>query len=136
MCEYCSKRGLTVEKLAGDEQLPCEWISEESCPGACLEHAAYSVSNGFVEQHLCETHKRSTEKERDDGLLEFMESVGFDSQFEIRPITQEETCGCVMPAGTVWKACGKKAPYAKYILETSFLCAKHAADAERNAETT
>ena len=134
MCEYCGKRQLTVEKLEGDEQFPCEWISEESGAQACAEQAVYSVSDGSVEQHLCETHKFSTEKERDEGLLDFMESAGFNSQFEIRPINQEETCGCVMPAGADWKPCGKKAPYAKYILDTSFLCAKHAADAERDAE--
>jgi hypothetical protein len=133
MCEYCSKSEITVEKLDGDEQFPCEWISEECGSGACSEQAVYSVSDWFVEEHLCETHKLSTEKERDEGLLDFMESAGFNSQFEIRPINQNETCGCVMPAGTDWKPCGKKATYAKYILDTSLLCAKHAAAAKRDA---
>ena len=136
MCEYCSKSETTVEKLDSDEQFPCEWISEESGPGACAEQAAYSVSDWFVEEHLCETHKLATEKEMDEGLSEFMESVGFSSQFEIRPINQDETCDCIVPVTTDWKPCGKKATYAKYILDTSLLCAEHAAAAERDAEKT
>ena len=136
MCEYCSQSEITVEKLDSDEQFPCEWISEKSGPGACAEQAVYSVSDWFVGEHLCETHKRATEKEMDEGLGEFMESVGFNSQFEIRPINQDETCDCIVPSGTDWKACGKKAPYAKYILDTSLLCAKHAAAAQRDAEKT
>jgi hypothetical protein len=136
MCEYCSKSEITVEKLDSDEQFPCEWISEESGPGACAEQAVYSVSDWFVEEHLCETHKLSTEKEMDEGLSEFMESVGFNSQFEIRPINQDETCDCIVPVARDWKPCGKKATYAKYILDTSLLCAEHAAAAERDAEKT
>lgn len=136
MCEYCSKSETTVEKLASDEQFPCEWISGESGPGACAEQAVYSVSDWFVEEHLCETHKLATEKEMDEGLGDFMEGVGFNSQFEIRPIKEDETCDCIVPVATDWKPCGRKATYAKYILDTSLLCAEHAAAAERDAEKT
>jgi hypothetical protein len=135
MCEYCSKSEITVEKLASDEQFPCEWFSEESGPGACEEQAVYSVSDWFVEDHLCETHKRATEKEMAEGLGDFMESAGFRSQFEIRPIEQQETCDYLEPTAADWKPCGRKATYAKYILDTSLLCAEHAADAGRDAET-
>lgn len=136
MCEYCSKSETTVEKLNSDEQVPCEWISEESGPGACEEQAVYSVSDWFVEDHLCETHKRATEEEMAEGLGDFMESAGFSSQFEIRPIEQEETCDYIVPTAKDWKPCGKKATYAKYILDTSLLCAEHAAEAEHDAKET
>ena len=109
-------------------------ISEEFGPGACEGQAAYSVSDWFVEDHLCETHKRTTEEEMAEGLGDFMESVGFNSKFEIRPIEQEETCDYIVPTAKDWKPCGKKATYAKYILDTSLLCAEHAAEAEHDAK--
>ena len=90
MCEYCSKTETTVEKLAADEIILCEWISEEKGPGAC---------------------------------------VGFRSEFEIKPIEQEETCDYFAPDSADWKPCGEKATFAKYILDTSLLCAEHAAEA-------
>ena len=130
MCEYCSKSETTVEKLTSEEQFPCEWISEEFGPGACAEVAAYSVSDWFVEDHLCETHKRATEKEmQEEGLGDFLESAGFRAEFEIRPIQQEEDCEYMDPTAMDWKRCGKKASYAKYILDTSLYCAEHAAEA-------
>jgi len=130
MCEYCSKSETTVEKLPSDEQFPCEWISEEFGPGACAELATYSVSDWFVEDHLCETHKRATEKEmQEEGLGDFLESAGFRAEFEIRPIQQEEDCDYMDPTAMDWKLCGKKASYAKYILDTSLYCAEHAAEA-------
>ncbi len=136
MCEYCSKSEITIEKLDSDEQVRCEWISEELGPGACEEEAVYSVSDWFVEDHLCETHKRATEKEMGEGLADFMESAGFSSEFEIRPIQQEETCDYIVPTANDWKPCGKKATYAKYILDTSLLCAEHATEAEQDAKKT
>ena len=33
------------------------------------------------------------------------------------------------PSAMDWKRCGKKASYAKYILDTSLYCAEHAAEA-------
>jgi hypothetical protein len=136
MCEYCSKSETTVEKLDCDEQFPCEWISEESGPGACEGQAVYSVSDWFVDDHLCEAHKLATENEMGEGLGDFMESAGFSSEFEIRPIEQEETCDYITPTAGDWKPCGAKATYAKYILDTSLLCAEHAAEAERDAKKT
>ncbi len=123
MCEYCSKTETTVEKLTPEEQLPCEWMSEEFGPGACAELATYSVSDWFVEDHLCESHKLATEKEMREGLGDFLEGAGFRAQFEIRPITQAETCDYIDHAATDWELCGKKASYAKYILDTSLYCA-------------
>jgi hypothetical protein len=134
MCEYCSKTETTVEKLASDEQLPCEWISEEFGPGACAELATYSVSDWFVEDHLCEAHKLATEKEMQEGLGDFLENAGFRAQFEIRPIKQEETCEYIDHTSTDWELCGKKASYAKYILDTSVYCAEHAAAASGGTE--
>jgi hypothetical protein len=129
MCEYCSKTETTVERLTTDEVLPCEWISEEFGPGACAELAVYSVADWFVDDHLCEAHKLATEKEMEEGLGDFLDSVGFRSQFEIRPIEQAETCDYIVPTATDWEACGEKATHAKYILDTSFLCTEHAAEA-------
>ena len=134
MCEYCSKSEITVEKLDSDEEASCEWFSEEAGAGACGEPAVYAVSDWFVDDHLCAAHKIATEKEMDEGLGDFMESAGFDSQFEIRPIEAEETCDYFAPTSTDWTACGKKASYAKYILDTSLLCAEHTAEAEREAQ--
>jgi hypothetical protein len=134
MCEYCSKTETTIEKLATDEIFPCEWISEESGPGACAEQAVYSVSDWFVDDHLCEAHKLATEKEMEEGLGDFLDSVGFGSEFEIKPIEEEESCDYVAPTATDWTPCGKKASYAKYILDTSLLCAEHAAEANRDTE--
>ena len=136
MCEYCSKSEITVERLAADEIFPCEWISEELGPGTCTEQAAYAVSDWFVEDHLCEAHKRETEKQMEEGLGDFLDSVGFGSEFEIKPIEQEESCDYFAPDSADWKPCGKKAIYAKYILDTSLLCAEHAAETKRDTEKT
>jgi hypothetical protein len=84
------------------------------------------VSVWFVEDHLCEAHKIATEKQMEDGLGEFLDSVGFRSEFEIKPIEQEETCDYFAPDSVDWKPCGKKATFAKYMLDTSLVCAEHA----------
>jgi hypothetical protein len=136
MCEYCSKSEITVERLAADEIFPCEWISEELGPGTCTEQAAYAVSDWFVEDHLCEAHKHETEKQMEEGLGDFLDSVGFRSEFEIKPIQQEESCDYFAPDSSDWKPCGEKAIYAKYILDTSLLCAEHAAETKRDTEKT
>jgi len=136
MCEYCSKTEETVEKLDADQQYPCEWISEEAGPGACAELAVYSMSQWYVEDHLCEAHKLATEKEMEEGLGEFLDSAGFSSQFEIRPIKQAETCDYFAPNSADWEPCGKKATFAKYILDTSLVCAEHAAEMKQESEET
>jgi hypothetical protein len=66
-------------------------------------------------------------RKRSEGLGEFLDSAGFSSQFEIRPIEQEETCDYFAPDSADWKPCGEKATFAKYVLDTSLLCAEHAA---------
>lgn len=134
MCEYCSQSEITVEPLAADETFPCEWFTEESGPGACAEKAVYTVSDWFVEEHLCAAHKLATENLMEEGLGDFLDSVGFRSEFEIKPIRHEETCDYITPDATDWKPCGKKAIYAKYILDTSLLCAEHTAEAQREGE--
>jgi hypothetical protein len=130
MCEFCEKSETTLEKLDDDEDYPCEWFTEESGPGACSERAVYAVSVWFVDEHLCEAHQRETEKLMDEGLGDFMDSVGFSSDFEIKPIKSEETCDYVAPDATDWKPCEKKATFAKYILDTSLLCAAHAEESK------
>jgi hypothetical protein len=132
MCEFCEKSETTLEKLDSDEDYPCEWFTEEAGPGACSERSVYAVSAWFVDDHLCEAHKRETEKLMDEGLGDFMDSVGFSSDFEIKPIKSQETCDYVAPDATDWKPCGKKAAFAKYILDTSLLCTAHA---EESRET-
>ena len=118
MCEYCHKTEVVVEKLDSDDRFPCEWVSEEEGPGACDQQAAYAVSEWYVEDHLCDAHKENTEKEMEEGLPDFLAAVGFGSQFEIRPIKQEETCQYIAPpSATDWKPCGKKASHAKYVLD-------------------
>ena len=82
MCEFCNKTEVTVEKLAEDEESLCEWISEESGPGACDEPALYSVSEWYDEAQLCDAHKLATEKEMAEGLGDFLDSAGFRSQFD------------------------------------------------------
>ena len=134
MCEFCAKAEVTVEKLAENEESSCEWISEELGPGACDEPAAYAVSEWYVEEHLCELHSLVTEKEMAEGLGDLLDSVGFRSQFELRPIEQAETCEYFAPDSADWKPCGKKATHAKYILDTSLVCAEHAADMQRETE--
>ena len=56
---------------------------------------------------------------QEEGLGDFLESAGFRAEFEIRPIQQEEDCDYMDPTAMDWKRCGKKASYAKYILDTS-----------------
>lgn len=136
MCEHCDKNEVSVERLDADEQYPCEWISEETGPGACAELAVYTVSDWYVEDHLCDAHRLVTEKEMAEGLSEFLDSVGFRSQFEIRPIKQEETCDYFAPDSADWKPCGKKAAFAKYILDTSLVCAEHAAARQQESTET
>jgi len=134
MCEHCDKNEVSVERLDADDQYPCEWISEETGPGACAELAAYTVSAWYVEDHLCDAHRLVTEKEMSEGLGEFLDSVGFRSQFEIRPIEQEETCDYFAPDSADWKPCGKKATFAKYTLDTSLVCAEHAAAMQQESK--
>jgi hypothetical protein len=62
MCEFCSKTEVTIEKLAAEEQSPCEWISEEEGPGACDQQAAYAVSEWYVEDHYATFTKRTRKK--------------------------------------------------------------------------
>lgn len=130
MCEFCDKSETTFEKLDGDEDYPCEWFTEESGPGVCSERAVYAVSVWFVDDHLCEGHKLETENQMDEGLDDFLDSVGFSSEFEIKSIQAQETCDYVAPDATDWKPCGKKAAFAKYILDTSLLCAAHAEESK------
>ena len=135
MCEFCSKSEVTVEKLTTDELYPCEWISEEFGPGACAEPAVYSVSTWFVDEHLCEAHKLDTEQAmEEEGLGEFLEKAGFRSQYEIRAIDASETCQYIDPMAADWTLCGKKANYAKYILDTALVCAEHAAQMKQESE--
>ena len=136
MCEHCDKNEVSVERLDTDEQYPCEWISEETGPGACAELAVYTVSDWYVEDHLCDAHRLVTEKEMAEGLGEFLDSVGFRSQFEIRPIEQEETCDYFAPDSADWKPCGKRATFAKHILDTSLVCAEHAAALQQESKVT
>jgi hypothetical protein len=89
MCEYCKKTEVTIETLDTDDQYPCEWITEEAGPGACAELALYSVSEWYVEDHLCDAHKLATEKEMEEGLGDFLDSVEFRSQFEMKPIAEK-----------------------------------------------
>lgn len=127
MCEYCNKTEATVAKLDSDAESQCEWFSEEA-PGCCDKPAVFSVSEWYVEDHLCEVHKKGTEKELEEGLGDFLDRVGFGSQYEMRPIEQEETCDYISPAAIEnWQPCGKRATHAKYILENWVLCTEHAA---------
>ena len=65
----------------------------------CISKPFTAVSEWYVEDHLCDTHKDSnTEKEMEEGLGRFSRQLsGFRSQFEIRPIKQEETCQYFAP---------------------------------------
>jgi hypothetical protein len=135
MCEYCNKTEVTVAKLDFNEESPCEWISEEKDPGSCDKSAVFAVSEWYVEDHLCDVHKDATERELEEGLADFLDSAGFASQCEMRPIEQEESCDCVFPAGIDnWQTCGKRASFAKYILENWVLCAEHAAEMQHDAQ--
>jgi hypothetical protein len=137
MCEFCSKTEITIEKLDVDEEeYPCEWILEEAGPGACAALALYSVSEWYVEDHLCDAHRLATEKEMEEGLGAFLDSAGFRSQFEIRPIEQKETCDYLAPNSADWEPCGKKATFAKYILDSTLVCAEHAAAMNQKSEET
>ncbi len=128
MCEYCDKTEITVAKLDCDEESQCEWLSEEEAPGSCDRPAVYSVSEWYVEDHLCEVHKETTEKELEEGLADFLDRAGFGSLYEMRRIEQEETCDYIFPAAIDnWQPCGERATHAKYTLENSALCTKHAA---------
>ncbi|HXK30941.1 MAG TPA: hypothetical protein VJ646_22065 [Candidatus Binatia bacterium] len=96
--------------------------------------AVYSVSEWYVEDHLCNAHTLATEKEMEEGFGEFLDSAGFRSQFEIRPIQQEETCEYFAPDSADWEPCGEKATFAKYILDSSLVCAEHAAEMNQESE--
>ncbi len=134
MCQYCNKSETRVEKLDDDEVDQCEWYSEDLGPGTCTEPAAYAVSDWFVDDHLCEAHKLVVEKDMEEGLGEFLESAGFQSQYEIKTIDEDENCDYLDPTKPGWQVCGKKARYAKYMLDTSLLCPAHAAEAQSEAD--
>jgi hypothetical protein len=114
MCEFCAKTEVTVEKLADEEESSCEWISEEFGPGACDEPAVFAVSEWYVSEHLCAAHALATEKEMAEGLGEFLDTVGFRSGFELRPIEPGESCEYVAMDTADWSLCGKNATHAKY----------------------
>ena len=133
MCEYCDKTETKVEKLGDDDLFPCEWIAEELGPGACGEQAIYAVSDWFIDDHLCNAHKVAVEEDMEEGLGEFLETAGFHAQYEIKAIQQAETCDYIDPTAPDWKRSGKKAGFAKYILDTSLLCSEHAAEAQTGA---
>lgn len=137
MCKYCDLSETKIEKLDDDEEeSPCEWVSEESGPGVCDEPAAYVVSDWFVYDHLCAAHKLEVEPEMAEGLGEFIEAVGFQSQYEIKAIDDDETCDYMDFDQPGWQRCGKKAGYANYLLDTALLCPEHAAEAQSDAEKT
>lgn len=60
-------------------------------------------------------------KEMEEGLGAFLDSAGFRSQFEIRPIEQKKTCDYLAPNSADWEPCGKKATFAKYILDSTLV---------------
>jgi hypothetical protein len=108
MCEYCNKTEVTVAKLDSDDESQCEWFSEEEAPGSCDKPTVYSFSEWYVEDHLCEVHKEGTEKELEEGLADFLDRVGFGSEYEMRPIEQEEACDYISPAAIKnWHRAGK-----------------------------
>lgn len=108
MCEFCGKTEVTIEKLDGEEQYRCEWISEEEDPGTCDQQAAYAVSEWYVEDHLCDAHKENTEKEMEEGLADFLAVVGFGSQFEIRPIKRKRPANTLRPLQRTGNRAGKR----------------------------
>lgn len=130
MCKYCDLSETKIENLDDDEESDCEWISEEFGPGVCNEPAAYVVSDWFVDDHLYAAHKIEVEQEMAEGLGEFIEAAGFQSQFEIKAIDDEEICDYMDFGKPGWQRCGEKARYAKYILDTALLCREHAAEAQ------
>jgi hypothetical protein len=67
-------------------------------------------------------------------LRRILDSAGFRSQFEIRPIKQEETCQYIAPSAADWKPCGKKASHAKYVLEKWLVCPEHATEMGHESE--
>ena len=136
MCEFCNETEVSLEKLEPDEQHPREWISEEAGPGACAALALYSVSEWYVDDYLCDSHKIATEKETEEGLGKFSDSVGFRSQFQIRPIQQEETCDYFAQTSADCEPCGERAAFAKYILDSTLLCAEHATAMNPKGEKT
>lgn len=128
MCEYCSETTVTVERVDPDEESVCEWTSEEGFE-SCVKPAVYSVCEWFVEDHLCDLHAEQEKKDLEEGLADFLDRVGFGSQYEFRSIDQEETCDHISPlSAQTWQPCGKRASHAKYVLEKWILCAAHAAD--------
>jgi hypothetical protein len=135
MCEYCNKTDVTLAQIDSEEEPPCEWFSEEEGPGSCDKPAVFKLSEWYVEDHLCETHKKETEEEMEEGLGDVLNSAGFGAQYEMRAIEQEETCDYISPADSGnWKPCGKKASHAKYILENWALCADHAVEMSRSTQ--
>ncbi|MBI4526664.1 MAG: hypothetical protein HY695_22930 [Deltaproteobacteria bacterium] len=128
MCEYCNQTSVTVERMDPDEESVCEWISDDGLE-SCDRPAVYSVLEWYVEDHLCDTHLEQVKRHLDEGLAEFLESVGFGSQYELHSIHQEESCDYISPASAQsWQPCGKRAGHAKYTLENLCLCAEHFAE--------
>ena len=137
MCEYCDKTEVSVTELEDDEEIECEWVSEEHGPGVCDNPAVFAVSTWYVEEHLCEAHKIEAEKLLSEGFGDFMEAVGFSSACEFHPITQEETCDYFPPPiSTDLKPCENKAVYAKYGLDNAAMCAEHATEMSEEKEKT
>ena len=94
-----------------------------------------SVSEWYVEDHLCECSAGSQQREMEEGLGEFLTTSVFAPKFEIRPIEQEETCD-VAGLSRLDQSSGKRPRFRKYILDTSLVCTDHAAEMNQKSEKT
>jgi hypothetical protein len=136
MCQLCEERSIEVEELENeDEEVQCEWMSEEEGPGSCERSAAYAVSEWYVEDHLCQAHAEEFARDLEEGLSDLLEATGLGSEQELRPIGPGELCEHTppLPSGE-WKPCRRAAAYAKYVLTTWLVCPEHAAAMQAEAE--
>ncbi len=112
MCEHCGARKVWGNPLDPDDQegIGCE----------CGKPAVYLVYERCVEDHLCAEHMEEESAELHNGLGDFMRSFRLQQSCKMLPIRQEATCSHL---GASLDRCGKRATYAKVVVEEWVLCA-------------
>lgn len=136
MCELCGKDAVEVHSVEDlqddlDEESRCEWMDEQADVEegsfdalSCPEDAEFLVIEEYVEEHLCEMHAARDKGEMENGMGDFLDSLGFDpgTQIPIRGVASCEYFNPLSPG----ENCTRRAHYAKFVRVETLLCGKHA----------
>ena len=131
MCEHCKSSKISGEELSfQEESVPCEYVpdTKEEEDQECPKEARYIVSEYYCETHLCNEHMRKASSQLDEGLGDFLRSVGFQQATDFVPVKERAECehmgNPMLDEETEF--CGRPAAYGQMVLERSVYCDEHA----------